>query len=120
MNKLLHPPIVFRSVAALMTVALVSQYILLGVIVAVPVATVMILLVLSFTYHKWPKLSAALSLIPGVFIPLLVLLGFLNGSAPAWLLVFDWAIFGWVVVSVMRALLFKGTTHNQQINQGLG
>ncbi|MFK7865480.1 MAG: hypothetical protein AB8B95_14790 [Pseudohongiellaceae bacterium] len=100
-----------------MIVALVSQFFLFGVLVALPVIAVVILLALSVAFKKWAKASAALSLLPGFLIPGAVLLGFLNGTAPVWLLIFDWIIFGWVVVSAIKTLVAKDTAHDSQINQ---
>lgn len=120
MKDYLHLPLVLRSVAILMIVVLVSQFFLFGVLAVLPVITVVILLVLSVAFRKWPKASAAASLLPGFLIPVAVLLGYLNGTAPMWLLIFDWAIFSWVVVSAVNTLAEKDTTRSNQIDQGQG
>lgn len=90
-----------------MVAALIFQYFLNGALIALPVITVVVLIVLSFTFPNWPRVSAVIALLPGVLIPVFVLLGYLSGSAPVWLLAFDWAIFGWVVLSALKFLLIS-------------
>ncbi len=118
MNNFLHLPLALRAVSALMVRALIFQYFLNGFVLPVPIITVVFLLVLSFLFSKWPRTSAGLALLPGVLIPVSVLLGYLSGTVPLWLLVFDWVIFGWLVLSVLKLFLFKRQmveTHNNKV-----
>lgn len=109
MNNILHPPLVLRSVSALMIAVLILQYFLNGIVIALPVITAAILIALSLTFQKWPRISTGIALLPGILIPALVLFGYLNGTAPLWLLIFDWMIFGWVVLSSLKLLLHRET-----------
>lgn len=120
MKNFLYLPFVLRSVSALIVVAVALQYFLLAVIVAVPVIAVIILLALSFTFEKWPRTSAAMSLLPGLLVPILVLIGYLNDTAPTWLLLFDWMIFSWVVASAINVLFLRNATDDKEIDSRQG
>lgn len=106
MYKFLNLKNALRAVAILMMIVLAGQYFVGRPILAVPVVTVAILLILSFTFDRWPRTSAALALVPGFFIPVSVLIGFLGGMAPLALLIFDMIIFSWIVVSATIQLFF--------------
>jgi len=89
-------PTTLRVAALAIVLAMTVRYLLLGALMAPPFVTVCVLLALSFAHSRWPRASAALTLVPGVLIPVLVLLGYLNGGVELPLVVFDWLLFAWV------------------------
>jgi hypothetical protein len=60
---------------------------------------------LSFTFGRWPKTSASIALIPGFLIPVGVFLGYRNGDIEIELVIFDWIVFFWVIVSATTFLV---------------
>ena len=103
MTKITFPSVLrLASVAVLLAMAL--RYFLVGAILALPFVTVALLLLLSFSYARWPRISASISLVPGLLIPLLVLVGYLRGNVGLALVVFDWILFGWIVWNAINEL----------------
>jgi hypothetical protein len=89
-------PNTLRVAAVLVVVAVLTRYLVLGVLMWMPFVTVFVLILLSFSYHRWPRVSAGLALVPALVIPLLVLVGYLQDRVEAALVVFDWILFGWI------------------------
>ena len=100
-------PWVLRLSSAAVLLAMAVRYLLVGAIMALPFATVVLLLLLSFSYSRWPKSSAAISLVPGFLIPVLVLSGYLRGNVEPALVVFDWILFAWIVWNAVNELRRK-------------
>lgn len=105
MKAALHLPNVLRTVAALVVVAMMVRYVLLDSIMAPPFITIILLVVLSFTFGRWPKTSASLALVPGFLIPVGVYLGYRSGDMEIQLVIFDWIVFFWVIVSATNFLV---------------
>lgn len=91
-------PILLRFSAIAIIVAVTIRYLPTGSIPP-PLAfiNVVILVLLSFSYARLPRLSAAVSLVPGLMVPILVLLGYLRGNVGIFFVVFDWILFGCIV-----------------------
>jgi len=101
-------PLVLRLSAAAVLLAMAIRYFLVGAVLTLPFMTVVLLLFLSFSYSRWPRISAAISLVPGLLIPVLVLMGYLRGNIELALVVFDWVLFGWIVWSAINELRREG------------
>ena len=97
-------PMVLRVVAVLIACAITLRFVLLDSILPVPFVIIVILVVLSFTCNRWPRASAIASIILSVLVPVMVLLGYLNGSVELALVIFDWIVFIWIIISAIRAL----------------
>jgi len=105
LTKAMHLPYVLRLAATLVMVAITVRYFALGSIMMPPFATIVVLFVLSYTFARWPRSSALLALVSGILIPVGPLLGHLNGTMEIELLIFDWIVFSWLIVSAIRALI---------------
>jgi len=81
------------------------RYVFVGAILALPFMTVAVLLLLSFSYARWPRFSASMSLVPGLLVPVLVFTGYLRGNVELALVVFDWILFGWIVWNAAHELI---------------
>lgn len=103
MRKITFPSVLRLSSAAVL-LAMAVRYFFVGAILAPPFVTVVLLLLLSFSYSRWPRTSAAISLVPGLLIPVLVLIGYLRGNVELALVVFDWILFGWIVWNAANEL----------------
>jgi len=103
MNDLAFPSVLRLSSGAIV-LAMAIRYVFIGSILAPPFVTIVLLVVLSFTYSRWPRISASVSLVPGFLIPVLVLIGYLRGNVELALVVFDWILFGWIVWRAVREL----------------
>ena len=97
-------PIVLRIVSVLIAGAVILRLLLVGATLPAPIIIIVILVVLSFTYSHWPRVSAIVSLIVAVLVPVMVLIGYLNGKADIALLIFDSTIFLWVILSAIHTL----------------
>jgi len=102
-------PSVLRLASAAVLVAMAVRYLSVGAVLALPFVTVVVLLLLSFSYARWPRFSASISLVPALLIPVLVLIGYLRGNVELALVVFDWILFGWIVLNATRELVRKDT-----------
>jgi hypothetical protein len=97
-------PIVLVAVSALIAGFITVRFFLVGTMLPAPFVIIAILILLTFTYSRWPRASAGGSLIIAVLVPILVLLGYLNGGVELAVVVFDWVIFLWVILSAVYTL----------------
>lgn len=97
-------PNTLRAAALLIVLAMAIRYLLLDLMMAIPLVTVALLVLLSISHRRWPRASAAISLVPGMLIPIFVLVGYLRGRVELALVVFDWLVLGWIVWSAIREL----------------
>ena len=104
-------PIVLRVVSALIAGVIMVRFLMLGALLPAPFIIVAILIVLSLTHSRWPRASAAGSLIIAVSVPVAVLLGYMNGGVELALVIFDWTIFLWILLSAIHTL----RTHSEGV-----
>lgn len=64
-------PSVLRMSSAAVLLAIAIRYVFVGSILVPPFVTIVLLILLSFSYSKWPRFSASVSLVPGLIIPVL-------------------------------------------------
>ena len=108
-NAILFLPNVLRVVASLIVVAMTVRYFMLDIVMLAPIVTIAVLVALSFTFHRWPRATAGIALVPGILIPLFVLIGYWNGDIEIELVIFDWIIFLWLIVSAVGVLARQAT-----------
>ena len=102
LKQILYLPFVLRSVAVLVLGAVTLRYFVDGNVQLPPIVIIVLLTVISFSYHRWPRTCMVVSLSLAVLIPVSVLFGYLEGNAELALLLFDGTIFSWVIVSVIN------------------
>ena len=101
----LRLPWVLRVVSVLVVLMGIVRYVVLDALLVVPFGTVGVLLALSFAHRRWPRLSAGVAVLIALTVPVMVLRAYLNGNVELALVVFDWVIFGWVVLSAATTFL---------------
>ena len=97
-------PTVLRIVAGLIVLMVIGEYFVLGELMLPPFVFVTVLIVLSFTYQKWPNATAWLAAIVSIAAPVAALNGYLQGKLVVVVPIFDSIIFAWLLWTSIREL----------------
>lgn len=96
-----------RIVGVLILLMVAFEYLVLEIFLPPPVVIAVVLVTLSFGFGHFPKPITILSLLLCVAVPLSAAFGVMSGQIPAFVLVFDLIVFGWlgwVSVSYLKNL----------------
>jgi hypothetical protein len=98
-------PNALRTVSAVFIIAMTARYITLGSILLPSIFITILLLILSCTYSKWPRITAALALVSGIVTPALVFIGYRDGNVEIELVIVDCIVFAWITICAMVSLV---------------
>ncbi|MEM6512579.1 MAG: hypothetical protein AAF660_06170 [Pseudomonadota bacterium] len=97
-------PTVLRTVAGLIVGMVIGEYFVLDVLMIPPLGVVAVLLLLSFTYDRWPVATARIAAVLSVVVPIGALNGYLQGKLVLLVPIFDAVIFAWLLWTSVREL----------------
>ena len=97
-------PTVLRIVAGLIVLMVIGEYWVLGQLQLPPFGVVALLIVLSYSYARWPTASAWLAAAVSIVAPTGALIGYVKGYLVLVVPIFDAIIFSWVLFTALREL----------------
>jgi len=95
-----------RIVAGLLLLVATLGVLVYDTFAAAPYVLAAVLGLLSFAADRWQRPTALVSLLIAVLVPIGAILGYLGGSVPILVPIFDVALFGWLgwrALAIVRA-----------------
>ena len=98
-------PIVLRIAAGLIGLVALFELLAMDVLSVPPIFLAAILIVLSITFNRWPRLTGSIAIIMSILVPIMVIKEYLAGQIPIAIPIVDSIVFSWILWTASKSIV---------------